>query len=474
VRLILLLSTRLCNRHRGSFGGHGVSRQRYLQFYVVVIGAMTLGVLFLAAMGTVRLHSGTVVDNAVPIIALVAVGWYGSQQRVLVSESDYWVMGTVGYMATIIILPFPVAVLAVAAAKLLGEVTLLAKKQRHSWRGVTVNAGGTILAATAGGAFFLGFQGTHYLWMHNVTCVLALPALLLMVFAYNLVNELVVVGAITLTSRENPWSVFWRLSRAALVPEFSLALIGIVLAVLWHSSPVVAAFIIVPIRFSLRAFESEARLRQETVEAVLQMAKHLDFRDTNTYEHSQRLADLTRSLAARLELTPEHVGEIVLASRVHDLGKIGISNEILLKQGPLTAEETSIMSQHPVIGAEILSAYSMFTSSIPIVRHHHERWDGKGYPDGIAGHQIPLGARIIAIADSFDAMTADRPYRNGLPVDEAVERLKAGMGTQYDATLCAMFIEILMDTGVYTPKDPTSDTGDGGPGLRIITGGRMS
>jgi hypothetical protein len=435
--------------------------------YVIVIGSCTLATLLGSSIGTVSLGSSGLLHQLVPAVLLVGISWYGSQRRVLVSKSDTWLMGTVGHIATIVLLPYPLATLAVAASKVLAESTLVAKRQRHSWKGITVNLGATILAAGVGGWCFVAMRGTHYLWSQQLDNVLALPALLVMVLMYNIVNELIVVGAITLTSKENPWSVFWRLSRSALVPEFSLAMVGIVFAILYHVSPITAAFIIVPVMFSLRAFESVARLTKETVEAVLKMAEHLDYRDTNTYEHSQRLADLTRRLATSLELTPEYVDEIVLASRVHDLGKIGISNEILLKQGPLTPEEAQIMSQHPVIGSQILSSYSMFHASVPIVRHHHERWDGRGYPDGLAGERIPIGARIIAIADSFDAMTADRPYRKGLSVDEAVERLKAGMGTQYDPKLCAAFIQILMDDGIYIPTSP-------GPELHLITGGRAS
>lgn len=443
-----------------------MNRQSLLPLYVLTIGAITTAALVFSAVATIELGSSTVLGNLIPAALLIAISWYGSQRRVLVSQTDSWVMGTVGHIAAIVLLPYSIAILAIATSKILAESVLLLNNERPTWKGVIVNISGTILAAAAGSFGFSAVHGASYLWGHGARALLALPALLLMVVLYNTVNELVVVGAITLTGQDNPWWVFWRMSRAALVPEFSLSVVGIVFAILWHSTPAMAALIIVPILFSLRAFESVARLRQETIEAVLRMAEHLDYRDTNTYEHSQRLANLTRRLASQLELTPEHVEEIVLASRVHDLGKIGISNEILLKQGPLTPEEYRIMSQHPVIGVEILSSYSMFQSSISIVRHHHERWDGKGYPDGIAGERIPLGARVISIADSFDAMTADRPYRKGLSVDDAVERLKAGMGTQYDPKLCAIFIRTLIDDKVYVPREPP-------PELHIISGGRV-
>jgi len=111
------------------------------------------------------------------------------------------------------------------------------------------------------------------------------------------------------------------------------------------------------------------------------------------------------------------------------------------------------MQEHPAIGANILSSYSAFQASVPIVRHHHERWDGNGYPDGLKGEEIPLGSRIITVTDSFDAMTSDRPYRKGMSPAAAVERLKDGMGSQFDPRLCATFIQLLIEEGVYTPPD---------------------
>src|SRR5262249_45358155 len=162
----------------------------------------------------------------------------------------------------------------------------------------------------------------------------------------------------------------------------SLILVGIVTAILFVRSPFLSVLIVVPGLLSARAYEATARMRKETIEAVLKMAESIDYRDTGTSEHSKRLETYSRRLAETLDLIREQVNDVVLASKVHDLGKIGISNAILLKQGPLTDEERQIMQEHPVIGANILSSYSAFQGSVDIVRHHHERWDGKGYPDG--------------------------------------------------------------------------------------------
>jgi HD-GYP domain-containing protein (c-di-GMP phosphodiesterase class II) len=131
---------------------------------------------------------------------------------------------------------------------------------------------------------------------------------------------------------------------------------------------------------------------------------------------------------------------IIAAARVHDIGKIGIPDRVLNKPGMLTAEERAIMETHPERGADLLRRYPDFAQGVEIVRHHHERWDGTGYPYRLKGTDIPLGARIVAVADSFDAMTSDRPYRPALPVRKAVEILRAGRGEQWDAVIVDAFL----------------------------------
>jgi putative nucleotidyltransferase with HDIG domain len=334
---------------------------------------------------------------------------------------------------------------------------LRVQNQTRSWRAIVVNGGGNVISTTlAGGAFYL-LRGDAYLWNHGILTLAAFPAVATMAVCYHVVDTAVVVGAITLSSRDKPWPVFSAILRDASLPEMSLIFVGVVFAVLWHFSPVLSLLIIVPVGFSFRAFESVARLRKETVEAVLKMAESIDYRDTGTSEHSQRIADLTRRLAQELSLTPEHVDDIVLASRVHDLGKIGISNDILLKQGSLTADERETIEEHTIIGASILSSYSAFQNSVQIVKSHHERWDGHGYPERLRGEEIPVGSRIISVVDAFDAMIADRPYRHGMPVHEAVERLIAGIGTQFDPKLCATFIHVLIEDGTYVPREAAPD-----------------
>lgn len=439
-----------------------MTRRQALHGYIagigLISGIITVYCLF-QIVETPRLHTLNVL--ATTVIFLV-ITWACNQRSAFSSESSFINLGSIGQIATILVLPIENALILIGLAKVTSEAVLVVRRERRSWRAPAVNAGGAVLAALAGVIAFQLVPGHEHLWGQGYNPVLAFPALLALGAAYHLTDALIVSGAITLTTRERLLAIFGTLNRDMILPELSLIVVGVMFAVLWHFRPVLSAFILVPMYVSLRSFTSEARLRKETIEAVLRMAESIDYRDTGTYEHSKRLAEMTKELADSLGLTPEHSAEIVLASRVHDLGKIGISNDILLKPGALTPEERHIMQDHPTIGANILSSYSAFQGSIDIVKHHHERWDGRGYPGGLRGDEIPIGSRVITVVDSFDSMTADRPYRRGMTVDDAVSRIKDGMGTQFDPRVSAAFIQLLIEQGVYVPIDAQ------GPELHIV------
>jgi HD-GYP domain-containing protein (c-di-GMP phosphodiesterase class II) len=165
--------------------------------------------------------------------------------------------------------------------------------------------------------------------------------------------------------------------------------------------------------------------------AAASLAKAVDARDVYTGSHSERVADLAVRVAERMGLSQELVELTRLAASLHDLGKLAIPEEILRKPGPLTDPERLVLERHPQIGYRMLESLGV-TPIAEWVLHHHERWDGMGYPDGLHGEDIPLGARIIFVADAFDAMTNDRVYRSKLSVEAALEELEACAGTQFD------------------------------------------
>ncbi len=185
--------------------------------------------------------------------------------------------------------------------------------------------------------------------------------------------------------------------------------------------------------------EEVQRSYRATLEALLTA---LDTRDTETEGHSERVAGYTMLIAYQLGLPDEELPHIERGALLHDIGKIGVPDHILYKPGPLTPDEWEIMKQHPVIGYKMCMKVEMLRPAAPIVLHHHERWDGKGYPYGLSGEEIPLGARIFAIADTLDAMTSDRPYRKALSFAQAREEIERCAGSQFDPELVRVFLSL--------------------------------
>ncbi len=169
------------------------------------------------------------------------------------------------------------------------------------------------------------------------------------------------------------------------------------------------------------------------------LSSALDARDAYTAGHSERVARMAVRLAEQMRLPTVACGDLYLAGLLHDLGKIGVPDAVLLKPGPLTDAEFAVVKDHPVIGERIVGQVKQLKHLCPGVRWHHERWDGKGYPDGRAGEDVPLMGRLLAVADSLDAMTSDRPYRTSMPRDEVETVLRAGAGVQWDPQIIDAF-----------------------------------
>lgn len=174
-----------------------------------------------------------------------------------------------------------------------------------------------------------------------------------------------------------------------------------------------------------------------TVAAVEALAVLVDSRDAGTNEHSCRVAELAEALALALGCSPERARDVHLAGKLHDIGKVAVPDSILRKRGKLTEDEWETMRRHPAIGANVVSHVGSLARLAPIIRSHHERYDGAGYPQGLQGSEIPLEARIVAVVDAFDAMISDRPYRLRMSVEGARQRLRECAGTQFDPEVVA-------------------------------------
>ncbi len=193
--------------------------------------------------------------------------------------------------------------------------------------------------------------------------------------------------------------------------------------------------------------EYQAELEKAYMQTIETLRYVVETRDKETRGHSERVSSLGKALAEELGMSPAEVNMIRVAGLFHDIGKVGVPDAILLKNGPLTDAEFREIKLHPVEGERIMAPYSPFKETLPIVRGHHERYDGKGYPDGLAGEDICIGARIIAVADSFDAMISNRTYRKGLGFDKTIEQLIAGKGTQFDGRIVEALLRLVEKMG---------------------------
>ena len=175
-------------------------------------------------------------------------------------------------------------------------------------------------------------------------------------------------------------------------------------------------------------------------------------KDPYTRAHSQQVTQYALLIGEELGFSEEQQQVLEQAALLHDIGKIGVPDNILRKPGPLTESEWEIMRQHPEIGQELLEHIQVLHLEQTMIRHHHERWDGKGYPDGLKGTDTPLYARILNVADSFHAMVSDRPYRKALPIEVAIEELKKNSGTQFDPQIVEAFLRALERSGLHSQK----------------------
>ena len=191
--------------------------------------------------------------------------------------------------------------------------------------------------------------------------------------------------------------------------------------------------------------EKNMQLRLLFLNTIQSLVHTLEAKDTYTEGHSRRVAEISLCIAERLSFSSEELEKLHLAGILHDIGKIGVREECLNKPGTLTDEEYEEIKQHPLISERILKPLEELHGILDDIRHHHERYDGYGYPHGLKGETIPLGSRILAVADSYDAMTSDRPYRPALSSEKALKELEVNAGKQFDPKLVQVFSDLLKE-----------------------------
>ena len=304
---------------------------------------------------------------------------------------------------------------------------------------VMFNASQMALAAIICGMVFEALNGSHPVSLTTDALALIGAAL-----AYLVVNDVLVGGIIALTGgnfMEECVSLF----RDSGVPWLAMIPLAALMAFAYQDSRWTLIYFPLLVIVIYNGFRLYMSLQNETDSALVALADSIDRRDEYTFQHSQRVADLVARIAEAMGLQVREIDQLVSAARVHDLGKIATDNRVLFKKSSLTADELRIIRQHSAEGGDLAGRFSMFRAGQDIIRHHHERWDGNGYPDGLAGTKIPLGARIIAVADSYDAMTSDRPYRQALPHEIALIEIQRASGQQFDPAVVDAFVACIQE-----------------------------
>ncbi|KKM09841.1 hypothetical protein SY88_16760 [Clostridiales bacterium PH28_bin88] len=257
------------------------------------------------------------------------------------------------------------------------------------------------------------------------------------------INIGLVTIVMALAQEVSPWAI-WATNFRWMIPNLmALAPLGVLIALVFRSTGGFGVLLFfVPLLIARHSFQSYMDMRQSFLDTIQSLAAAIDAKDPYTRGHSERVARYAVAIAREMKRPEDQVEQLQYIAVLHDAGKIGIPEAILNKPGSLDRDEFAQMQHHAAIGAEIVANVKMLASGADIVRHHHEKWDGKGYPDGLVGAAIPLGSRIIAVADAFDAMTSDRPYRPARAPEAALEEIKGCSGRQFDPGVVKAFINV--------------------------------
>jgi HD-GYP domain-containing protein (c-di-GMP phosphodiesterase class II) len=285
---------------------------------------------------------------------------------------------------------------------------------------------------------------------------ISLFALFLVFF---LVNSICVSGAIAIVSGGNAWRIWQKNTLGALPYDFLSLPVILFFVWIYVEYKMTGAFVLaVPLLGLRQLYKVNWQLEQTNRELLELMVAAIEARDPYTSGHSRRVAEKARVISRAVGLREKEIERIVAAALLHDVGKIHeVFGPILSKPGRLTPEEQVIMRTHPIKSAELAGTVTQLRDVVPLIRHHHENWDGTGYPDGLKADNIPLGSRIIMFADTIDAMTTDRPYRAALDSTSVRKELLRFRGTQFDPQICDALLRSAEYSKLFAPAGAAAD-----------------
>lgn len=331
----------------------------------------------------------------------------------------------------------PVAGVWVAAC---GSLTELKKGKKSNIRKILFDSAQLTISTTGAWMAYTYAGGTI---IKNVASAHIIP-LGLAALAYFVLNSFIVSTILALqknTSVIDMWSNNFRWATPNYLAQTPL---GFLMAIIYRQiSWWAVTFIMLPLFIAYWAYKLYIEMRKEHLGIIQAMAAAVEARDPYTEKHSKRMAEYAMATARELGLSIYYSEIVRYATILHDIGKIGVSDQILSKNGPLNEKEWDEIKKHSIIGAEILTQINSFSEPSKLIYHHHERYNGGGYPNGLKGEEIPLGSRIIAVVDAYDAMISRRPYREAMSREEAIAELKKNAGKQFDKKVVEAFLKVL-------------------------------
>lgn len=364
---------------------------------------------------------------------------------------EFTVSGAVK-IAAVILMPPASVLFAIGLGTLLAEWRL-----KRVWFKLVFNVGTSVLDFTIVAWVYQVLNPTGSLLLQSLQNIAALVAVGI---GEVLVNGTFMALVLALVTGLPVTYVWAQNSRPLILHNLSMLPLGVLIVLLWQYSPWTIVLALLPLAIIRHSSRMVMQLQRQTREALAALAHILDERDEHTSRHSELVAEHAELIARGLGLGPEEVDTIARAAALHDIGKVGMRNDILFKAGTLTLDEREEAKRHALIGGELLKKFPLFEKGAIYVRHHHERWDGTGYPDGLKGEAIPLGARILTVADSFQAMIEDRPYRRPLTLEQAFNELVKGAGTQFDPRVVDILLRAKGSTLTVQPpvalQEPTA------------------
>ncbi len=310
------------------------------------------------------------------------------------------------------------------------------------WEFVLFNRAQLVLSASAAGWVFTSLGGVP----GNVKVFQVLPALLLSGLAYFVVNFLAVGTGLTLAQRI-PFRTIWTANLKFVAPQYvAITPLGILLGVMYKDvGPSGVLLFFIPLMAARYSFQRYFEIRQIYLSTIEAMVRSIEARDPYTSGHSAVVRDYAVAVAKQMKLAESDIEKLEYVALLHDVGKLAVPDAVLLKKSKLSPEEYGLIKQHPVVGASIVGEVALLGDAVAAVRHHHEWFDGQGYPDGLSGDQIPLTARILGVCDAFDAMTSERPYKRAYTFQEGVEELRRCAGSQFDPAVVNEFLEVVKE-----------------------------